>query len=229
MLQPHSLKTRLWFAHILDEFTPALSKQIPSLPIAFIAIASLLVRPRDWTKHDRAFPSFAEYQHSRNQIPDFLRYDVGGKQIDMPQRVIAVAHRVGNNLASVPRVNSVAGGFHLHAQKILSVLNADVVRSRVSPGLADGEAALGCLRHEFQLDPFAAFFETGKSLPVLHLFPSKSACKSPCPGIVCGKPPLLPKPVRSGAPSIVWNWNSLGEGRATEQQKGATGRPRLQN
>jgi hypothetical protein len=50
------------------------------------------------------------------------------------------------------------------------VFDADVVGLHVSPGLADGEAALGGLCHELQLDPFAALFEAGETLPMFQFF-----------------------------------------------------------
>lgn len=49
------------------------------------------------------------------------------------------------------------------------MLNADVVGLRVSPRLADGKTAPRRLRHELQLDPFAALFEAAESIPFVVL------------------------------------------------------------
>ena len=71
-------------------------------------------------------------------------------------------------LAEVSGAGAHGGGLYLNAKIVACVFDADVVRLGISPGLADGEAALGCRCHELQFDPFAAFFETFEFLPILH-------------------------------------------------------------
>ena len=68
------------------------------------------------------------------------------------------------------------------------MFDADVVGLRVSPGIADGEAALGGLRHELQFDPFAALFEAGEAFPMFHCVLTVSPVVVP----VC---PLLEKQI----------------------------------
>src|SRR6266700_1885825 len=86
--------------------------------------------------------------------------------------------------------------------------SADVVGSRVSPGLADGETALRGLSHELQLDPFAALFEVAESLPIVLAALTAVPCAHPGAHSLC---PPLPLPF----------WHT------SANKKGATWRPRL--
>ncbi len=75
--------------------------------------------------------------------------------------------------------------------------SADVVGSRVSPGLADGETALRGLSHELQLDPFAALFEVAESLPIVLAALTAVPCAHPGAHSLCP-----PQPLCSGGPTL---------------------------
>jgi hypothetical protein len=112
----------------------------------------------------------AQEQGCRDQIPGVHGYDVGGEQVELFERVVALLQVVGLELAEISCAYPVGCGLDLDAKEVGAVLDADVVGARVSPGLADGEMAQCGLRHELQFHPLAAFFEASESLPMFHVF-----------------------------------------------------------
>ena len=154
----------------LQQLTSALLQQLPVLPIPFPAIASLLLRRREGAQHGDPLPMLPKQQRGRDQIPDVFGNDVGGEDVDLLERVVTLSVVVGMELAEVSGAGAHGGGLHLNAKIVALVFDADVVGLGISPGLADGEAALGCRRHELQFDPFAALFVTSEFLPILHDF-----------------------------------------------------------
>jgi len=147
---------------------------------------------------------------------------------------------VGLELAEISRAHPVGRGFDLHAEKVCAVLDADVVGSRFSPWPGDGEAASGRLRHELQLDPFAALFESLEVDPVVVVAVAAFPCTHPCVNPLCSReiPTLLRSAkiptlrlrsgqafsrkgrARNGAPGTQF-------GRTSSNKKGATFGARL--
>lgn len=155
----------------LRQFASALLQQVPSFAVGFVAITDLLHWRQDRTQHPKADSRRAQQQRCRDQIPGILWNNVSGKQVKLFQRVVFFLMKMRLESTRITRTLSAASGLDLHAKKVLAVFDADVVGARVSPGLADGEAALGSLAHELQLDPFAALFEAGEAFPVFHFSP----------------------------------------------------------
>jgi hypothetical protein len=93
---------------------------------------------------------------------------------------VALSFVVGRELAAISGARPYGCRFHLHAEKVWAVLDADVVGLRVSPRLADGETALRGSCHELQLNPFAALFEVAESIPVVLAVLADFLCSHSC-------------------------------------------------
>ena len=152
----------------VQQFTSALLQQLPILAKPFPAIASLLLRSRERAQHGDPLPMLAQQQRGGDQIPDVFGNYKRGEDVDLLERVVLLSLVVGVELAEVSGAGAHGGGLYLNAKVVACVFDADVVGLGVSPGLADGEAALGCRRHELKFDPFAALFVTLEFFPILH-------------------------------------------------------------
>ncbi len=99
----------------------------------------------------------------REDVPEVLGNDVGGDEVDLAverMRDVTGLRRASGlgKMTAIDAAHDAHGGFDQDAQSASVVLDHEVVRSGVSPGLGDHDALLGGASHEEKLDPFAASF-----------------------------------------------------------------------
>jgi hypothetical protein len=125
----------------------AFGEEGPGFFVGFEAVA--IFAQRDERKeHDGLAAARSEEKAGRDEIPDILRDNIRGEEVDFGDGVIALAVVVGFELAEVSGAGAAGGGLDLHAQNVESVIAADVVGGAISPRLGDA-VSVGCgARHK---------------------------------------------------------------------------------
>jgi hypothetical protein len=90
-----------------------------------------------------------------NDVPGIGGDDVGGDEIEL---IGGVGNSVGGYAAAVGVPAATLGALDLDAQEASAMLDGEVVRGSVSPGLGDAKAVLGGAGHKAQLGPFTPRF-----------------------------------------------------------------------
>jgi hypothetical protein len=146
----------------------AAPQQVPGFAITFVDVAvTALLLFAHGTQHEARTFGF-ENDGGGDDVPDIFAHDVGGEEIDFASCVLPCAFLVGPESALVSVRNSVAGRLDLHAKELSSVLDANVVRGRISPGARDPEVIAHGAGHESQFHPLAALFEISEALALRH-------------------------------------------------------------
>jgi len=91
----------------------------------------------------------------REDVPGVGGDDVGGDEVDAGR---GVGDSVGADVALVGGAALVQGAFDLDADEVSVVVDGEVVRGAVAPGLGDVESVLGGAGHEAQFGPLSAGF-----------------------------------------------------------------------
>ena len=100
----------------------------------------------------------ADDQGRRDDVPGVGGNDVGGDEV---QLLGDVGPSAGSDTAAIGIPASGPSALDLDAEEVSAVLDREVVRGGLAPGLGDGKAEFGGAGHEAQFGPFATPLRVG--------------------------------------------------------------------